>query len=150
MKNIFDKSITEEVINRINSLTPESESGWGKMTVAQMLSHCNVTYELVYEDIHPKPNPIMKLILKLFIKSSVVGEKPYKHGLPTASQFLIKEGKEFGKEKIRLINYLKKTQELGESYFDGRESNSFGKLTSLEWNNMFYKHLDHHLKQFGV
>jgi hypothetical protein len=150
MKNIFNKTITEEVINRINNLTPKSESEWGKMTVAQMLAHCNVTYEMVYEDIHPKPNLIMKLILILFVKSSVVGEKPYKHGLPTASQFLIKEEKEFDKEKTRLINYLKKTQELGESYFDGRESNSFGKLTSAEWNNMFYKHLDHHLAQFGV
>ena len=150
MKNIFDKTITEEVINRIYKLTPESESEWGKMTVAQMLAHCNVTYEMIYEDIHPKPNLIMKLILKLFVKSNVVGEKPYKHGLPTASQFLIKEEKEFEKEKTRLVNYLKKTQELGESYFDGRESNSFGKLTSAEWNNMFYKHLDHHLAQFGV
>jgi hypothetical protein len=150
MKNIFEKATTEELINRINNLTPETERKWGKMTVAQMLSHCSVTYEMVYEDIHPIPNPIMKLILKLFVKSSVVGEKPYKHGLPTASQFLIKEDKDFEKEKIRLINYLKKTQELGESYFDGRESNSFGKLTSIEWNNMFYKHLDHHLTQFEV
>lgn len=150
MKNIFDKTTTEEVINRINKITPETERKWGKMTVAQMLSHCNVTYEMVFEDIHPKPNPVMKLVLKLFVKSSVVGEKPYKQGLPTASQFLIKEDRDFEKEKIRMTSYLTKTQELGESYFDGKESHSFGKLTKQEWNNMFYKHLDHHLTQFGV
>ena len=34
--------------------------------------------------------------------------------------------------------------------FEGKESNSFGPLTKGEWNNMFYKHLDHHLSQFGV
>lgn len=150
MKNIFDKTTIEEVINRINKLTPTTQRVWGKMTVSQMLAHCNVTYEMVYEDIHPKPNPIMKLILKLFVKSGVVGEKPYKHGLPTASQFLIKDEKDYEKEKIRLINFVNKTQKLGEINFQNKESHSFGKLTSGEWNNMFYKHLDHHLKQFGV
>jgi hypothetical protein len=49
-----------------------------------------------------------------------------------------------------LINYIKRTADLGESHFDGKESRSFGKLNITEWNNMFYKHLDHHLSQFGV
>ena len=150
MKNIFEKKITGETINRINQLTQNTQRVWGKMSVAQMLAHCNVTYEMVYEDIHPKPNPFMKLILKLFVKHSVVGEKTYKHGLPTASQFLIKEEKDFEYEKKRLINYIQKTEELGKEHFNNKESLSFGKLTSQEWNNMFYKHLDHHLTQFGV
>ncbi|WP_316832179.1 hypothetical protein [Pedobacter aquatilis] len=70
--------------------------------------------------------------------------------LQTAPSFLITDKKEFEKEKIRLIDYLNKTQGFGEHYFDGKESHSFGKLTKKEWNNMFYKHLDHHLNQFGV
>ena len=150
MKNIFEKKITGETINRINQLTQNTQRVWGKMSVAQMLAHCNVTYEMVYEDIHPKPNPFMKLVLKLFVKNSVVGEKTYKHGLPTASQFLIKDDKDFEYEKKRLINYIQKTEELGKEHFNNKESLSFGKLTSQEWNNMFYKHLDHHLTQFGV
>ncbi|MCH5683332.1 hypothetical protein LWM68_02995 [Niabella sp. W65] len=52
--------------------------------------------------------------------------------------------------KKRLISYLIKTQELGGTYFEGKESHSFGALTQTEWNNMFAKHLDHHLTQFGV
>jgi hypothetical protein len=45
---------------------------------------------------------------------------------------------------------LKVVKELGEGYFNGLTSNSFGKLSTIEWNNLFYKHLDHHLRQFGV
>jgi hypothetical protein len=45
---------------------------------------------------------------------------------------------------------MNKTQNLGENHFDGKESHSFGKLLKGEWNNLFYKHLDHHLRQFGV
>jgi hypothetical protein len=77
-------------------------------------------------------------------------EKPYKKNSQTAPEFLVKADKDFNKEKQRLINYINKTQQLGENYFEGKESHSFGKLTSVEWNNMFYKHLDHHLTQFGV
>lgn len=150
MKNIFLPSITNEVISRINNLTPTTNQLWGKMNVSQMLAHCNVSYEMVYDNIHPKPNFFMRLMLKGFIKNFVVSEKPYKKNVHTAPAFLIVDEKEFEKEKARLIAYLNKTQTLGESHFDGKESLSFGKLTKTEWNNMFYKHLDHHLTQFGV
>lgn len=150
MNNIFDLKETQEVINRLNKLGPESKAQWGKMSVAQMLAHCSVTYEFIYEEHkHPKPGAFMKLILKLLVKNKVVSEKPYKPNNPTAPEFMIKEDKNFGVEKERLINFLRKTQELGENYFDGKESRSFGVLNKKEWNNMFYKHLDHHLRQFG-
>ena len=87
MKNIFDLNVSNEVIERINKLSNPTTPSWGKMVAAQMLAHCNVTYEFLYEDKHSKPNPIAKFFLKLFVKN---------------------------------------------------------------WNNMFYKHLDHHLSQFGV
>jgi hypothetical protein len=149
-KNIFLLSDVNEVITRIQRLNADSQPLWGKMAVGQMLAHCNVTYEMVYENIHPKPNFILKLILKMLVKKTVVNEVPYKHNSNTAPQFIIKDSKEFEKERLRLVNYIYKTQELGESYFDGKESLSFGELTKSEWNNMFYKHLDHHLRQFGV
>jgi hypothetical protein len=150
MKNVFDQNDTIELVDRINKLNPATQALWGKMRVAQMLAHCNVTYELIYDNKHPKPNPVMKLILKLLVKDKVVGEKPYKQNGPTAPAFIIKEDKDFETEKGRLINHINKTQQLGEAYFNGKESHSFGVLSVTEWNNMLYKHIDHHLRQFGV
>ena len=150
MKNIFRTEDCHEFENRINHLTSESKALWGKMSVAQMLAHCNVTYEMVYEDIHPKPNTFMKFILKVLVKKKVVNETPYPRNNQTAPQFIIKDNRNFNIEKQRLISYLNKTQALGEKEFEGKESHSFGKLSALEWNNMFAKHLDHHLNQFGV
>lgn len=150
MKNIFDKAVTEEVIERINKLNPNSKPNWGKMSVDQMLAHCNVTYELHFDNSHPKPKGFKKWMLKTFVKKFVVNEKPYSKNGRTAPEFLITSQKEFNTEKDRLITYLTKTQELGNDYFNQRESHSFGKLSVTEWNNMFYKHLDHHLNQFGV
>ncbi|MCY7421674.1 MAG: DUF1569 domain-containing protein [Chitinophagaceae bacterium] len=150
IKNIFDLSVVNEIIDRTNRLTTDTKPLWGKMSVSQMLAHCNVTYEMVYDNNHPKPNAFMKFILKLLVKNKVVGEKPYGHNLRTAPSFLIKDEKEFEKEKSTLIAYIRKTQQLGAAHFNGKESYSFGKLAQQEWTNMFYKHLDHHLNQFGV
>ncbi|TAH24947.1 MAG: DUF1569 domain-containing protein [Cytophagales bacterium] len=150
LPNIFKKETCEILIQRIEKLTPITNNEWGKMNVSQMLAHCNVTYEMAFEDIHPKPNFLMEIILKLFVKNSVVNEVPYKKESPTAPAFIIKNEKNFENEKERLKKYILKSQELGENYFDGKPSLSFGKLTKTEWNNLLYKHLDHHLKQFGV
>jgi hypothetical protein len=150
MKNIFEQGVSNDLFSRINKLNAQSKAQWGKMTVAQMLAHCNVTYEMAYENKHPKPNAMVKLLLKLFVKNNVVSEKPYQNNGQTAPAFLIKEEKDFESEKNRLVAFIKKTQELGEKHFDQRESHSFGKLSTSEWNNMFYKHLDHHLSQFAV
>ncbi|MCK0145045.1 DUF1569 domain-containing protein [Arenibacter sp. F26102] len=150
MENIFNKKVVDKVIGRINKLNSKSNGLWGKMTVAQMLAHCNVPYEMVYTDKHPKPNGIMKFMLKLFVKQPVVNDKPYKKNSRTAPAFLITDERDFEIEKKRLIDHLTKTQELGEDYFHNKESHSFGPLTKTEWNNLFYKHLNHHLEQFGV
>jgi hypothetical protein len=149
LPSIFLAPVADDVIKRINTLTAETKPLWGKMNVAQMLAHCNVSYEMTYENKHPKPNAFMKLILKLLVKNKVVSEKPYPRNNPTAPAFLMTTEKDFGVEKSRLIAYIQKTQQLGEKEFDGRQSLSFGPLSITEWNNMFYKHLDHHLTQFG-
>ncbi|TFV95834.1 DUF1569 domain-containing protein [Algoriphagus kandeliae] len=150
MKNIFDPQVSNELIQRIEKLTPESKPLWGKMAVDQMLAHCIIAYEMAFTDKHPKPNALLRFLLKTFVKSGVVNEKPYPKNARTAPVFIIADRRNFEKEKDQLIAYIKKTQELGASYFEGKESPSFGTMTAQEWNNLFYKHLDHHLTQFGV
>ncbi len=151
LPNIFDKKVTDGVIDRINKLTPQTQPQWGKMNVGQMLAHLCVTYEMLFDpNRFPKPKGLMKLLLKFVIKSTVCGETPYKRNLRTAPAFLMTEEKDFYAEKARLIDYLNQVQALGAQHFDGKESHSFGTLNINEWNNMFYKHLDHHLTQFGV
>lgn len=150
LPNIFTKEVSEQVIGRINSLTAETKAQWGSMTVDQMLAHCSVSYEMALDNTHKKPGGFARFMLKLFVKGMVVNEKPYGKSGRTAPAFLITDHRNFENEKNRLVNYIRKTAELGESHFDGKESLSFGTLTKTEWNNLFYKHIDHHLKQFGA
>lgn len=148
--NIFTKEVSDEVIQRINNLKPDTKPVWGKMNASQMLAHCNVPYEFVFDNIHKKPGALMKFIIKLVAKNKIVGEEAFGRNLKTGPQFIIADSKNFESEKLRLINYINKTQQLGENEFENKESATLGVLTKTEWNNMFYKHLDHHLTQFGV
>ncbi len=151
IKNIFTPAVAEEIINRIENLTVSTQPIWGKMSVGQMLAHCNVTYQFTYKpELFDKPSSFKKFLLKSFVKRIVVSEKPYQKNGRTAPDFLMTSDKDFEKEKVILIENIRKTQQLGETFFEGKDNFSFGKMTSKEWNNMFYKHLDHHLNQFGV
>lgn len=150
LPSVYNKTEAQNLIDRINYLTPATPAKWGKMNVAQMLAHSNVTYEYVFDERNDNHNFLMKFILKTFVKKVVTNEIPYKNNSRTAPAFIIADEREFEKEKTRLINYINKVVEKGESFFQGKISSSFGELTPTEWNNMMYKHIDHHLRQFGV
>lgn len=147
---IFEASTLEENKVRLDALSNNTQPLWGKMDVAQMLAHLNVSYDVAQGKLNVKMNPIMGFILKTFIKKSVVGEKPYPKNSRTAPYFLISDEKVFEDEKKKLLQNMQWVFNQGEAYFDGRPTGSFGKLTSQEWSNLFQKHLDHHFQQFGV
>lgn len=151
IKNIFTEVVANEVINRINQLKPTDKPLWGKMSADQVLAHCNVPYLYTFEpEKFSKPTLVKRFLLKSFVKKFVTGEKPYPKNSRTAPEFVMVGSKDFEAEKAKLIANIQKCQQLGESYFEGKENHSFGKMNSKEWNVLFYKHLDHHLTQFGV
>lgn len=148
--DLFDAAGVEQMRRRIDALTPDTQPLWGRMGVAEMLAHVNVAYEMVYTDTHPRPNPLMRWVLRRIVKQRVVGPEPYPRNTPTAPAFRIKDAREFGTERARLLDFLHRVATEGRATFEGRESLSFGPLTATEWNGLFSKHLDHHLQQFGV
>lgn len=150
LPDIFNPAIANQIIGRIQSLHQDSIPRWGKMNVAQMLAHCNITYEMVYTDLHAQPGKFMTWVLKLWVKPTVISEKPYAENGKTAPAFLVHHEQDFHLQKQRLIDYINKVVEEGRVIYEGKSSHSFGVLTAEEWNNMFYKHLDHHLRQFNV
>jgi hypothetical protein len=149
--NTFDPKTTETVIGRLNKLTSTTKPQWGKMNAAQMLGHLNVPYDIAYGKRVPKKSGFFgKLMLNLFVKNIVVGEKPYSKNSPTSPDFIVADERDFEKEKALFISNLKDTESNGSAFFDGKESGAFGVLTSNQWSTQFYKHLDHHFTQFGI
>ena len=145
VKNLFDPAVKQEIIDRINTLTPDSKAIWGKMNVGQMLTHCQMPIGVAYGTHKLQGSFIIKLIGPLF-KSVLYNKKPYKQGLPTDRSFVITEQKDFNQEKNKLLDMI---SGFTENNITGERHPAFGKLTKEQWSKATWKHLDHHLKQFG-
>ena len=151
MQNIFDAKDVQQYIERINLLTPETKQKWGKMNAEQVLAHLNVAYSMIFEpEKHKRPSFIAKFLFSNFVKPKLTNELPYKQNLPTSPAFIISDERNFEEEKKKLIGNIQRVQQLGRIAFEGKEHLNFGKISAQGWNNMFAKHLNHHLEQFGV
>ncbi len=152
--DIFSRPVVDELIARIHRITPDTRPQWGRMNAAQMLAHCSKPYDTLFDSSHQAKYPphtgVMRFLLKLLVKPLVVGPKPYKPGTRTAPSYVVVDERDLQHERDKLIGYLNRVQGPGRAAFEGRSSHSFGPLTAGEWNALFYKHLDHHLRQFGA
>ncbi|HLF45311.1 MAG TPA: DUF1569 domain-containing protein [Chitinophagaceae bacterium] len=147
VKNLFESTVKKEIVDRINKLSPETVQQWGKMNVEQMLAHVQVPMGVALGTNTVKGNWLMKLILPLF-KKNLYDEKPWKQGLPTDKSFIMTgKEKDFVQEKNRL---LEKIDRFTESNMINEAHPVFGKLSKEQWSKATWKHLDHHLRQFGV
>ena len=147
MENIFDKPAFDSIKNRLDQLTADSQSQWGKMNVGQMVHHCQAPLNIILKkkDYNLKPN----WLVNLFFKKALYNDTPYRKGLPTAKAFIETEDRDFQKEKQKLNSLLDELWTHREKE-DWGPHPSFGKLNKQQWGQMQYKHLDHHLKQFGA
>ena len=150
LPSIYLKETTTEFIGRINSLTGNEIPLWGKMNVGQMLSHCCLPYQQILSENTDRPPFIMRVLMQWFFRKSMVNDQPYKQNLPTGPTFIRTGEFDVSKERQRLISYVEAIERLGPEGLASIPSLSLGKHSSVEWSNMLYKHLDHHLRQFGV
>ena len=150
IKNIFERENVDNFIIRLNNLDVAAQPLWGKMDAAQMLAHLNVSYSQLKNQEKVNYSWLTKLMFKTFVKGIVVGEKPYKKNARTAPSFVIADEKDFLKEKQEFVLNITEVLSQGPTYYEGKESTSFGKLSAKEWNNLFSKHIEHHFMQFGI
>jgi hypothetical protein len=147
IKNLFDANVKQEIINRINKLTIQSQRQWGKMDVAQMLAHVQQPIEVAFGKRQLKAHWLLKTIGPLF-KSKLYNGQPYKQGLPTDRSYIMTGTvKDFEKEKQQLLDLINQFEE---SKIVDANHPVFGKFTKEQWSLATWKHIDHHLRQFGV
>jgi len=149
MKTLFQKEVVDEIIDRINKLTPQTQRVWGKMSVEQMLAHCSVGMETATGKTVLKSGLFLRLIGSL-LKSQTTNDKPFRKSSPTHPGFIIGNTESFEKEKQNLLELIQKFYAGGETKCTANPHTFFGKLTPTQWSSLMYKHLDHHLLQFGV
>jgi hypothetical protein len=150
VKNLYDLSRVEEVKQRLLRLRPDSRRLWGKMEVAQMMAHCSAALEMATGLIRP-PRLLVGRLIGWAIKPLVLrDEEPMRRNAPTAKALLAAPDCDFAVEQKRLRELIDCFAAAGPAGCTSHPHCIFGRLTPQQWSVLMYKHLDHHLRQFGV
>jgi hypothetical protein len=150
MKSLFETSGYEDVLSRIEQLDKNASPIWGTMSINQMLKHCQGPLEVGIgkKQLTGNIGFIKKMVFKLF-KFTMYNDKPWKPNLPTVSDYVVKDELDFNSEKLALIEIINKFSKM-KNNTNWPEHPYFGTFTTQQWGKLQYKHLDHHLRQFGV
>lgn len=148
MNTFFNTATYQTFVQRIGQLSATSKPLWGKMTVGQMLHHLNLALgcSIGKHALADESNFLSRSI----VKWSVLYVLPrFLTNLPTGKTITVSNPKVFEEEQISLLNTLAQMQQQTQAGVNGMHP-LFGKLNGKEWGVLAYKHLDHHLRQFGV
>ena len=135
------------IIERIRRLTPDARGRWGKMNAPQMLTHITDAVRMATGEL---PTRSKKLPLRFFpLKQIAIYLLPFPKGMPTAPELISRAPSEWNGEMDMLLAAIERFSAL-----DPRgiwpDHPAFGAMSGREWGVVSYRHLDHHLRQFGV
>lgn len=149
MTSLFELGCRDEFLARIERLRPDSARGWGKMDAAQAMAHCALGIEAA-TGIATLSRPLAARLIGPFFKGWMLGPKPFSKNSPTHPQLVMRSPMEFDRERARLVTSIRAFHDAGPAAAARYEHAFVGRLTGDEWGRMQHKHLDHHLRQFGV
>jgi hypothetical protein len=150
MKNLFDASSFAELKERIGALRADSPRQWGKMTAAQAMAHCASAMETATGDQQPPRLFIGRVLGPLVKRKAIHSDDPMRRNAPTDPRLVVADDRSLEREQHRLIGLMERFNAGGAARCTTHPHSFFGPLTPEEWARLMYKHIDHHLRQFGA
>jgi len=150
MKTVRNESNRVRLIERLIELTGAEKPLWGKMTVDQMISHLVQAGDLPFAGTLPDKSTIVS---RTFIKPLILYVLPMPKEVKTSAE-MDQQAKgrspgEFEADRRLLVDSISKLGTLSVDH-ECLYHPMFGKMSAKEWGLIAHKHIDHHLKQFGV
>lgn len=146
MNTIFNPATLAQVTERIHALSAGDAPRWGTMHVDQMLRHCCMNEEMLLGKKHYPRLFIGRLFGPATRRKMLKDDAPLGHNKPTHPELKIRERGDVETLKSEWTALLKAYETLGSK---GLVHPFFGSLTREEIGRVAYKHIDHHLRQFG-
>ena len=150
MKNLYDQGAAAEVKSRLARLTPDSPRQWGRMTAAQAVAHMARGMELATGDKRPSRLIAGRLFGAVVKRLALRDDAPFKRNSPTDPALVVTGDCDLEAERIRLLRLIDRFVAAGPAGCTTHPHSFFGRMTPDEWAVLTYKHLDHHLRQFGA
>jgi len=146
-KSLSDASSRRELLERLERLTPDAKARWGKMSAPQMVAHLADWLLMASGE------------LKTAARSGVLRYPPFKqlaiYWLPfprnvmTSPELLARKPSEWSVEQASVRERVESFEKLY-STPPWPEHPVFGTMSPRAWCVFAYRHMDHHLRQFGI
>ncbi len=150
MKHLHDPALAADVCARLERLQPGATALWGRMTVSQALAHLSSSLEMALGDQKPPRMFAGRLFGGLVKRVVLRDDSPLKRNTPTAPTLVVKDDRDFQRERQRLDSLIRRFCEGKEAGCTTYPHTFFGPMTPREWAVLQYKHVDHHLRQFDA
>ena len=150
MKTIRDEKCRHELIARLDKITAHSKPAWGKMNVEQMLSHLVHAGELPFvATVADRSSFMSRNVIKPLVLYVLPMPKEIKTSPDMDQQQNGRRPQGFDVDKQNLIDAINRVGTLAADH-DCLAHPFFGKMSVKQWCLISHKHIDHHLRQFGV
>ena len=149
MKDIFQPQTVQQLKTRIQQLDENSTAKWGKMNVYQMLKHCSENEKLMLRERTLKRRFLGRIFGKLALKSSIKNDAPLDKNQPTHPDLIFTSTGDVESQKQEWLSLLDRYTSKPIDY-TGFIHPFFGKMNKEQIGILVFKHIDHHLRQFGV
>lgn len=147
-ESLFEPRGLAAMLARVDALRHDSARQWGKMDVAQMLAHCQQPLRVALGEL-PLRRGLLAILFGRLAKRMLLSPKPWKNGMATAPEFQVTDARDFAKEKAALHALVDRFGRGGPAGLTKQPHPFFGPLSVDEWQALQWRHLDHHLRQFG-
>ena len=148
MRTILNESDRSAIGTRLRSLSDSSTARWGQMNVTEMLHHLQLSALMTVGELEVMPKN--KRVFQVFpLKHLILYVLPFPKGAPTAPELRQDASASFEEERAAVLALLDRIG-AGPQEGTGPAHPLFGPLSWREWGAATYKHVDHHLKQFGA
>ena len=149
-KSLFNPADRAEINARLSALEVQAKPQWGEMNAGEMATHCHYPLEVAIGEKTLKRG-LMGMLFGKMIKRQLLQNKPLPKNSPTVAAWRTAgSGKDFEAGRKRLSQLIEQFGSENPDTLAARPHPVFGPMTAEEWGVLNYKHLDHHLRQFGV
>ena len=150
MKSLFDEADRVQLLARLNALRPDAERRWGRMSLGGMLCHLDDAFLAVLgeREVARRPRLYERTLMRW---AALHTPLPWPRGVKSIPSVDQERGgtppEDFEKDRARLLGTIGRF--VGEIDPDASVHPIFGKMSADEWGHWGWRHMDHHLRQFG-
>lgn len=147
MQSLFDNQVRANIRERMMKLTPETKAQWGKLDAPRLLTHMIDTFRVAFgeQEVQPSKSVLYSAFGRWLVIDSPI---PWPKGAPSSAEFWLTRPGDFEQDRRRVMDYIDRFAN-GSNQKWGK-SPRLGVMSAEQWSRMNYRHLNHHLTQFGL